>query len=186
MPEVTPDLVDACCTLRKPLVSGVTGLTHAQEGLLRDAGKEIAVFRSINMSIGIAVMIEATKLVALLLPEADIEISERHHRHKVDAPSGTAMSLLAVFDEGVNRMVPGRSGHVPRKAGSIGAHALRGGGNAGEHEVIFMSDGEEVTLHHRALSRRTFADGALDAASWLVDQPPGFYGMADLLRSLRT
>ena len=128
-------------------------------------------------------MLEATRLVASLLPNADVEIVERHHRHKVDAPSGTALSLLGAFDDGLQRVAPPRRGGSARTAGSIGVHALRGGGNPGQHEVVFMADGEEFSLAHRALSRRTFADGALDVAIWLIHRPPGNYGMTDFLRS---
>ena len=133
--------------------------------------------------------VEMTRFLPRLLaalPEADVEIVETHHRGKKDAPSGTAEALAEVVvrargDLDEQRIVYGREGIAPRQPGEIGIHSLRGGANSGEHTILLATDGEEIRISHRALSRRTFADGALRAAEWVVKQPPGLYSMADVL-----
>lgn len=173
---------------RLPYVCGVTGLNDGQMAALRDAASETPVFYARNMSLGIAAILAFLPELAATLADFDIEIVEMHHRRKTDAPSGTALALAEAIAAGRNvdlaaSAVHGRSGHAPRTVGEIGIHAVRGGGNAGEHSVIFASDGEEIRVQHRALSRRTFADGALRAARFVVNQPPGLYGMVDLIHS---
>jgi 4-hydroxy-tetrahydrodipicolinate reductase len=116
----------------------------------------------------------------------DIEVVEAHHRNKKDAPSGTALFLARAAAEGRNRnldevAVYGREGFSPRREGEIGIHAVRGGAVVGEHKLIFYSGGEEIEITHRALSRRTFADGALRAARFAATAPPGLYSMPDVL-----
>jgi 4-hydroxy-tetrahydrodipicolinate reductase len=126
------------------------------------------------------------ELSAKLGTDYDVEIVEAHHRNKVDAPSGTALLLARAAAEGRKKdldevAVYGREGRAPREEGEIGIHALRGGAVVGEHRVVFYSDGEEVEIAHRALSRRTFAAGALRAAKFVAGAKPGLYSMRDVL-----
>jgi len=135
---------------------------------------------------GISALLAALPALVRSLQGYDIEIVEQHHRHKTDAPSGTALALAEAIAGALGadlsaRASYGRHGHAPRRPGEIGIHAVRAGGNAGEHVVIIADEGEEIRVSHRAYSRRTFALGALRAAAWLRQQPPGWYGMADLI-----
>jgi 4-hydroxy-tetrahydrodipicolinate reductase len=128
------------------------------------------------------------ELSAKLGENYDIEVVESHHRNKKDAPSGTALFLAQAAAEGRNSdldevAVYGREGLSPRRNGEIGIHALRGGAVVGQHKLIFYADGEEVEVTHRALSRRTFADGALRAAQFAANAPPGLYSLADTLKN---
>ena len=162
-----------------PLVTGTTGLTPEQVSRLREASATIPVWYARNMSTGVSLLQRLLPEIARSLAGYDIEVVEMHHRHKVDAPSGTALMLVEAVERGLadeHPRVHGRAGHAPRQAGEIGIHAIRGGGNAGEHTVIFASDEEEVRVSHRALGRSAFAAGALRAAKALHGQPPGWYG----------
>ena len=169
------------------LVSGTTGLTQSQHATLRAAAEAVAVVWAPNMSIGVNLLLATVAELAAKLDERwDVEICETHHRHKVDAPSGTAKALLEAVCRGrgqpVADTVYGRAGQCgPRPAGQIGVHAVRMGSIVGEHEVHFTSDTEAVTLRHRAFARDTFAAGALRAARWLQGRGPGLYGMHDVL-----
>lgn len=174
---------------KKILVSGTTGLTAAQRDALVRAGEQARVIWSANMSVGVnllAAMVEHT--AKILGPETDIEILEMHHRHKVDAPSGTALALgeAAAKGRGVNLSDAGvrtRDGHTgPRKSGSIGFATLRGGDVIGDHTVMFAGMGERIELSHKASNRDIFARGALVAASWAADKPNGFYTMRDVVK----
>jgi 4-hydroxy-tetrahydrodipicolinate reductase len=169
-----------------PLVSGTTGLTGEQMAELELSAAHIPVFHARNMSVGVSAVTAVLPALVQALDGYDIEIVEAHHRHKVDAPSGTALVLAEAIAAALARPLVelasyGRQGHAPRAADEIGIHAVRAGGNAGEHTIIFADDGEEIRLSHRAFSRRTFALGALRAARFIVGQPPGRYGMADVL-----
>jgi 4-hydroxy-tetrahydrodipicolinate reductase len=142
------------------------------------------------MSVGVQVMFQLLQqLVTLLGPDYDVEILEMHHRMKVDAPSGTALRMAAIVAEALGRQVDdvavyGRHGMVGRRSATeIGMQAVRAGDIVGEHTVIFGGIGERLELVHRSQSRDTFAQGAVRAAKWIVRQPPGLYGMEDLLRS---
>jgi 4-hydroxy-tetrahydrodipicolinate reductase len=130
-------------------------------------------------------LLQVLPTLALALDGYDIEIVEAHHRHKLDAPSGTALALAEAVGGVEANHVHGRYGVAKRTAGEIGIHAIRGGGNTGEHAVLIMSEGEEIRIEHRTHSRRTFADGALRAAHFIVDQPPSLYGMADMFSPKR-
>jgi 4-hydroxy-tetrahydrodipicolinate reductase len=146
----------------------------------------VPVLYARNLSPGSAALIDLLPRLLAALPEADVEIVETHHRGKKDAPSGTAEALAEVVvrargDLDEQRIVYGREGIAPRQPGEIGIHSLRGGANSGEHTILLATDGEEIRIDHRALSRRTFADGALRAAEWIVHQSPGLYSMADVL-----
>jgi 4-hydroxy-tetrahydrodipicolinate reductase len=185
-PAATAEHAHACAKAGRPFVSGVTGLSPAQLAVLRDASETIPLFYARNMSLGINAVLAVLPALVRALDGYDVEIVETHHRHKTDAPSGTALALAEVIATALEadlgaRAVYGRQGMAPRQRGDIGIHAVRAGGNAGEHTVLLADEGEEVRLVHRALSRRTFALGALRAAAFLVACPPGFYTMHDLV-----
>jgi 4-hydroxy-tetrahydrodipicolinate reductase len=172
----------------KPMVIGTTGLDARQNESLAVAAKAAAILAAPNMSLGVNLLLGLARQVAERLGEDyDIEILEMHHRHKVDAPSGTALALgrAAAAGRGIDfekkslRVRDGITGARPR--GDIGFATLRGGDVVGEHHVIFAAEGERVELIHRAGSRQVFARGAVRAAAWLVGKPAGLYGMKDVL-----
>lgn len=177
------------CAARKAVfVSGTTGLSAGQQARLRELSGEIPLLWARNMSIGVNVLLGVVgRLAQVLGTNWDIEISETHHRHKIDAPSGTALALFESICHATGRdpalsAVWGRHGDCgPRKPGEIGLHALRLGDTIGEHEVHFATIGESITLRHRAFTRDAFAGGALRAAQWLITRPPGMYEMLDVL-----
>jgi len=171
-----------------PLVSGTTGLDQAQEASLQEFAAKVPILWAPNMSVGVNVLMALTEKLAHVLDEGfDIEIVEMHHRHKVDAPSGTALGLgrAAAKGRGVElkeRMDSGRHGHTgERKTGDIGFATLRGGDVVGDHTVMFAGPNERIELTHKAGSRDIFASGALRAAQWIARQKPGLYSMQDLL-----
>lgn len=188
-PEVCLAGAAALVQRRIALVSGTTGLSPDQHRLLGELGASIPVVWAANMSLGVNVLLATVKQVSRLLGEAyDLEILELHHRHKKDAPSGTALALAAAALEPRGHAVS--DAVVLRDAGLIGARGgaaelgmgvLRGGAVAGEHTVFFLGAGERLELTHRASDRRAFAQGALRAAAWVAPQPPGFYAMQDVL-----
>jgi 4-hydroxy-tetrahydrodipicolinate reductase len=188
-PEATAAHVALAAEHGTAHVIGTTGLGDSEEQAIRDAARRIAIMRAANMSLGVNLLLGLTQQVARALgPEAfDIEILEMHHRHKVDAPSGTALALghAAARGRGVDLEATadrGRDGLTgARKPGAIGFAALRGGDVVGDHVVIFAGAGERIELAHRATDRRIYAHGALTAARWLRGRPPGLYGMADVL-----
>jgi 4-hydroxy-tetrahydrodipicolinate reductase len=170
------------------LVSGTTGLQNAEHAALQQAAQRVPVVSAPNMSVGVNVLLGLVAEVAARLGEDwDAEITEAHHRHKVDAPSGTAKALLEAIcrsrgTDPAQVAVYGRAGQCgPRRPGEIGVHALRTGEIVGEHEVTFGSAAESLTLQHRAFSRDTFAAGALRAAQWIMGRPPGLYTMREVL-----
>lgn len=170
-----------------PILVGTTGLDDSADGLIADASQQVAVLRSANTSLGIAVLAELVKQAAGLLgPDWDIEIVEAHHRMKADAPSGTALLLGEAAAAGrgaAMRAETGRAGaSLSREAGAIGFASLRGGTVAGDHEVRFLGPAEQISLSHRAESRLLFARGALAAARFLVGKPAGLYSMHDVIR----
>jgi 4-hydroxy-tetrahydrodipicolinate reductase len=171
----------------RPVVIGTTGLSGEQLARVEEAAKSVPLILAPNMSIGVNLLREVIReLSGKLGAGYDVEIVEAHHRNKADAPSGTALLLARAAAEGRGRgldevAVYGREGRAPRKEGEIGIHALRGGAVVGEHRVIFYSGGEEVEVTHRALSRRTFAAGALRAAKFVSGARPGLYSMSDVL-----
>lgn len=180
--------LDAAVAARTPIVVGTTGLTDAGHKAIDKAARKIPVLQSANMSLGVNLLSHLVRETAARLGEEwDIEIVEMHHRHKADAPSGTALLLgeAAAAGRGVDLASAsdrGRDGMAgPREAGHIGFAALRGGTVAGDHQVIFAGDGERIELGHRAESRAIFAQGAVKAALWLVGRPAGRYGMNDVL-----
>jgi len=173
---------------RVSLVCGTTGLEARHMDALRAAAGTVPVIQSYNMSIGINLLLGLAKQVAGVLgPDYDIEIVEMHHRHKVDAPSGTALAIGRAAAEGrgvdletVSQRV--RDGHTgPRRRGDIGFAALRGGDVVGDHALIFAAEGERIELAHKASSRAIYARGAVRAAMWAQGREPGLYSMRDVL-----
>ena len=187
-PDALPGHIDVAVTAGTPIVVGTTGLTSQHERALVQAGSKIALLVSANMSLGINLLAHLVREAASRLgSDWDIEIVEMHHRHKVDAPSGTALLLgsAAAQGRGVDLAQVsdrGRDGITgARTPGHIGFASLRGGSVAGEHLAIFAGEGERIELGHRAENRDIFARGAVRAALWLKDRPAGLYSMADLL-----
>ena len=185
----TPEATVAHLSYGRPHVIGTTGLSEEQVSKVEKAAEGVPIVLAPNMSIGVNLLRDVVRELSAKLGENyDIEVVESHHRDKKDAPSGTALFLARAAAEGRNRdldevAVYGREGLSPRQSGEIGIHALRGGAVVGEHRLIFYSGGEEVEVTHRALSRRTFADGALRAASFAAQAQPGLYSMSDVLDS---
>ena len=182
----TPDATVEHLSYGKPHVIGTTGLSEEQLAKVKVAAKSAPIVLAPNMSVGVNLLREVVHDLSAKLDGYDIELVEAHHRHKKDAPSGTALFLARAAAEGRDERledvaVYGREGLSPREPGEIGVHALRGGAVVGEHRLVFYSEGEEVEVIHRALSRRTFADGALRAAGFAANAGPGLYGMADVL-----
>jgi 4-hydroxy-tetrahydrodipicolinate reductase len=169
-------------------VVGTTGFSADDEAAIRAAARHARIVKSGNMSLGVNLLARLVEKVAAALgPEFDIEILEMHHRRKIDAPSGTALLLGDAAARGrdidlAERAVRVRDGHTgARRAGDIGFATLRGGSVVGEHAVIFAGEGERIELVHKAESREIFARGAIRAAVWGFDKPPGLYSMQDVL-----
>jgi 4-hydroxy-tetrahydrodipicolinate reductase len=184
-PNASAAHASACASTRVPLVCGTTGLDIDQTATLRAAAERVAVFHAANMSPGVNAVIAVLPVMVRALQDYDVEIVETHHRQKADAPSGTALTLARVVAEASGgdlegRARYGREGAGLRESEEIGIHAIRGGGNPGEHTVILSGEGEEIRLSHRAFSRASYAEGALRAARLIVSQPPGWYEPATL------
>lgn len=185
LPESTAQALEACLAAGTPLVTGVTGMDPSLKGRLAEAGKRIPVLAAPNMSLGVALLSRMVEQAAKVLgPDFDIEISEAHHKHKKDAPSGTALGLAEVMSKarGSAAPVPGTDRRGLREPGSIGFSVVRAGDIVGEHTVLFAGAGERLELSHRAQSRATFAHGALRAARWIAGKPAGSYSLADTLQ----
>ncbi len=171
----------------KPVVVGTTGLGEKGEALLNELAKKTAVLQATNMSLGVAVLNHLVSVASKALGEFDVEILEMHHRNKIDAPSGTALTLAksAASARGLNLpdvRVSGRDGAVGKRSrDEIAVMSLRGGDVVGQHEVGFYNDGEFVKLCHTATSRATFAKGAVRAALWLSGQKAGRFSINDCL-----
>ena len=190
VPQASLALARACAEAKGPaLICGTTGVSEADEALLRGAGSRIAMVRTGNFSLGLNLLLGLVRQAAAALParDWDVEVFEAHHRRKVDAPSGTALMLgeAAARGRGVSladvseRARDGLTG--PRAPGAIGFTSMRAGGVIGEHSVVFAADDEIVTFAHSARDRSLFARGALAAATWVVGRPPGVYDMMDVL-----
>ena len=190
-PHATGANIAACRAARKPLLIGTTGFAaQVTEAELDAAAREIPLLIAANTSLGVALLTELVRAAARALPpEFDIEIIEAHHRMKRDAPSGTALALAGAAgaarglapSEALSGTSAQRIG--PRPQGEIGFAVVRGGDIVGEHTVLFAGPGEELRLSHRAGDRAIFARGALEAARWLLRQPPGRYGMGNIIQS---
>ena len=187
-PEATLSYADLAAQARVVHVIGTTGLKPEHEERLKAAARHCRIVRSGNMSLGVNLLASLVRRAAAALgPGYDIEILEMHHRHKVDAPSGTALLLGEAAAHGRNidlaeHAIGVRDGHTgPRPEGAIGFATLRGGSVVGDHVVIFAGEGERIELAHRAENRDNFARGAIRAALWAFDKKPGLYDMADVL-----
>jgi 4-hydroxy-tetrahydrodipicolinate reductase len=185
--RAAPATLAACVAARVPLLLGTTGLTPELKAPLAAAAESIPLLIAANTSLGLNLLLTLARTAAARLPvNFDIEILETHHREKIDAPSGTALSIGQAVAEArgaelESRAVYGRHGATgPRGAGQIGFASLRGGDVAGEHEVIFLGEGERLVLRHSVSDRAVFARGALTAGEWLARQPPGRYAMSDI------
>lgn len=185
--SATEALLDFATERGLPLVLCTTGHTDEEIALIHKASERIPLFYSGNMSLGIALLIELAKTTAAALPEAEIEIIERHHNRKVDAPSGTALMLANAICEIRPELHAncGRSGQGKRTPEEIGIHSIRMGNIVGEHEVIIGTSSQTITLKHEAHNRALFAEGAIAAAAYLVDQPAGLYDMNSMLSPAR-
>lgn len=188
VPAATVELAGLAANARIVHVVGTTGLGPDDEAAIRAAARHATIVKAGNMSLGVNLLVALTRKVAEALDsDFDIEIVEMHHRHKVDAPSGTALMLgeAAAAGRGVDLSTAGvrvRDGHTgARRAGDIGFATLRGGNVVGEHTVIFAGEGERIELTHRATDRGIFARGAVKAALWGRGKGPGLFTMADVL-----
>lgn len=178
--------VECYARLKKACVLGATGVNAAGQAAVARAAQTIAVVHAPNFSVGVNVLCALTRRAAAVLREGyDVEIIEMHHRNKKDAPSGTAVRLAEMVDAGREAALPrvyGREGLCgARPAHELAIHAVRGGDVVGDHTVIFAGDGERIELTHKASTRDTFARGALRAALFVAQAPPGAYAMADVL-----
>ncbi|MGI6337495.1 MAG: 4-hydroxy-tetrahydrodipicolinate reductase [Eubacteriales bacterium] len=182
-------LLTYCLETKTPLVLATTGLSDAQIAEVNETAKSIAIFRSANMSLGIALLQDLARRAALVYGgNCDVEIVEAHHNQKLDAPSGTALMLYDTLKTALPyESTPVYDRHERREkrpAHEIGIHAVRGGTIVGEHEVLFCGTDETISLKHTALSRDAFAVGALRAARFLVGREPGVYDMKALVASI--
>jgi len=188
MPSAAPGNAALAASLDKGFVLGTTGLDREESQAVREAARRIPIVWSPNMSLGVNLLFAlVAKAAGVLGLEYDVEIIETHHRHKKDAPSGTALRLAQKVAEGRGQdcaqvIAHGRHGMTgERPSGQIGLHAVRAGDAVGEHTVLFATEGERLEFSHRATSRNAFAMGALHAAIWLTGRPPGLYDMQDVL-----
>lgn len=184
-----PDNVTRLCELatarQLPVVMATTGLTPAQFAQIDQLAQAVPVLYSANFSLGVILMNKVVKQVTQVLHDNfDIEIIEKHHRHKLDSPSGTANMLLQSIQSALPHVYDakqGRQGFAKRKPNEIGIHSVRGGSYPGEHEVVFAGEDEVFAITHQAGSKRIFVRGAILGALWLTEQKPGRYSMEDLL-----
>ena len=188
LPALTVENVEVCRAAGKGIVIGTTGLSDDEKAQLREAGRDIGIVFAPNMSVGVNLVLQLLQMAARVLgDDVDIEIIEAHHRHKKDAPSGTALRMGEVIAETLGRdlkecAVYGREGFTgerPRQV--IGFETIRAGDIVGEHTAMFAAMGERVEITHKASSRMTFARGALRAAGWLAGREAGLYDMQDVL-----
>lgn len=179
----TKSLLEYAVSKKLPTVIATTGQTEEELSEIQKASESIPVFFSANMSLGIAVLIDIAKRAAAAFPDADIEIIEAHHKHKLDAPSGTAKAIFDALKTVREKAFAkfGRGGHEKRDVNEIGIHAIRAAAIIGKHEVIIAKDSETITITHEAHGRELFADGALAAAHFIAAQTPGMYDMAAML-----
>ena len=187
-PEVTLANLAVCRERGSAMVIGTTGFDDAQKVQIAEVAKEIGIVFAPNMSVGVNLCLKLLETAAKVLGDAvDVEVIEAHHRHKVDAPSGTALRMGEVVADALGRdlkdcAVYGREGVTgERDRKTIGFETIRAGDIVGDHTVLFAAEGERVEITHKASSRMTFANGAVRAAQWLGDRPAGLYDMQDVL-----
>lgn len=181
--------LDRALSAAIPILIGTTGLDQTADEAIASAAQQVAVLRAANTSLGVALLADLVeRAAAVLSSEWDIEIAEIHHRHKADAPSGTALALGEAAARGRGSDLQAERGRegtgLKRGEGAIGFASLRGGTVAGDHDVLFLGPNERLILSHRAESRMIFARGALAAARFLVDKPAGLYSMRDVIGQL--
>ncbi len=188
LPAATEQNMQVCAEYNVAMVIGTTGFNEQQEQVLATASEQVAIVYAGNYSTGVNLSLKLLGMAAKAFgKDADVEIIEAHHKHKIDAPSGTAYMMAEAVAEARGQnlkdvAVYGREGQTgEREAGTIGIHAIRGGEIIGDHTVMFIADGEVVEITHRARARMTFAAGAVRAATWIVQQPVGQYNMQDVL-----
>lgn len=187
-PDASMEYIEICRQAGKKIVIGTTGYSTEQKRIITQSAQEIAIVLAPNMSVGVNLSLKLLELTARVMgEESDIEVIEAHHRHKVDAPSGTALRMGEVIAASLDRdlqscAVYGREGHTgERERKTIGFSTIRAGDIVGEHTVMFATEGERVEITHKASSRMTFANGAMRAAIWLAGKEPGMYDMRDVL-----
>lgn len=185
-PEAFENLVDYAVSKKIPLVMATTGLSQSQQKTLETVSRQIPVFFSANMSLGVNLLLDLVKKAAKLLEtNFDIEIVEKHHNQKLDAPSGTALAIAdainSVLEQKQEYIYDRHSRRKKRSKHEIGIHAVRGGTIVGEHSVIFAGSDEIIEINHMAMSKDIFGIGALRAAAFLYDKKPGLYSMKDLI-----
>lgn len=188
LPDATEQNMQICAANKVAMVIGTTGFNAQQEQVLKEASKQIAIVYAGNYSTGVNLSLKLLAMAATAFGnDADVEVIEAHHKHKIDAPSGTAYMMAEAVAEARGQnlkdvAIYGREGQTgEREAGSIGIHAIRGGEIIGDHTVMFIADGEVVEITHRARARMTFAAGAVRAATWVIKQEVGQYNMQDVL-----
>ena len=190
-PSGARQIAGLCAERGASLVSGTTGLSDVDEAAMRAASERVPVVRAANFSVGVAILHRALEAALAVLPaDWDVEIIERHHRHKADSPSGTALVLAqrVARRRGVDErsLRSGRSGRTAGRApGEIGIHSVRGGSMTGDHTVLLAGEGEWIELRHVAQDRSAFARGALAAARFVAHAGPGFYTLEDVLTGRR-
>ena len=186
IPEATFKILEYATKMKIPTVIATTGFTDEELSKIKEYSNKIPVFQSSNMSFEISLMNHITSEVAKYLSSTDIEIIEAHHNRKIDAPSGTAMTLANTINETLDNKYHyeynRHDKHEKRDSKEIGIHSIRGGNVVGEHAVRFYSETECFEIKHTAFSRGVFADGALRAAEYLVVQDPGFYNMSNIFK----
>ena len=181
------DVLEAGINKKVPVLIATTGHSEEQLKKIEEAAKQIPIIKATNTSVGVNIVNEIVAFATKLLKDFDIEIIEKHHNRKIDAPSGTANTLLEVVKENLNesgrdyRTVYGREGHSKRAEKEIGVHAIRGGNIVGEHTVIYAKNDEIIEIKHEALSRKMFSDGAVKAVEFLSGKKAGIYTMKDVL-----
>lgn len=187
-PDASMTFIELCRQAGKKMVIGTTGYSDAQKAAIAEAAKDVSIVLAPNMSVGVNLALKLLEMTAKVMGEyTDIEVIEAHHRHKVDAPSGTALRMGEVIADALGRdlkdcAIYGREGYTgERDRKTIGFSTIRAGDIVGEHTVMFADEGERVEITHKATSRMTFANGAVRAAVWLKDKPNGLYDMQDVL-----
>lgn len=168
-----------------PLLVATTGHNEEQLNKIKEASKYIPIIKATNTSLGVNILNEIVSYATKLLKNFDIEIVEKHHNRKIDAPSGTAKTLVSIVKNCLNEdnnLVYGRSGNSKREKGEIGVHSIRAGNIVGEHTVIYSSDDEIIEIKHEALSRKIFASGSVKAIEFLNGKSAGYYKMGDIFK----
>lgn len=179
----TPAILKYAVEKNLPVVIATTGHTPEELQVMEAAAQKIPVFHSANMSLGVALLLELAKTAAKTIPDADIEIIETHHNRKEDAPSGTALMIAKALQKVREKakLVFGRYGSAKREKGEIGIHAVRLGNIVGKHEVILATDTQTLTISHECHTRSVFAEGAVNAAAFLIGKPAGMYDMQSMI-----